>query len=132
MIYEAGLIQVAIVSEVEMWISQAEGAGVAGGVDASEEERGNLGAQLQVVQQLPRPGVLRPEQQICKAPALRVDAFMWSRILRTRPCMHGYVGMRCLMQGRHDWIMALLHVRALTMAWSGLQYLLKESELLPI
>ena len=71
MIYEAGLIQVAIVSEVEMWISQAEGAGVAGGVDASEEERGNLGAQLQVVQRLPRPGVLRPEQQICKAPALR-------------------------------------------------------------
>ena len=38
-----------------------------------------------------------------KLPRCGVDAFMWSSILRTRPCMHGYVGMRCLMQGRHDW-----------------------------
>ena len=51
--------------------SQAEGAGMASSVNARKEERRNLRAQLRILQQPPCLGVLRPQQQIRKAAALR-------------------------------------------------------------
>ena len=54
--------------------SQAESAGVAGGINACEEQRGNLWEHLGVREGLPGLGVLGLQQQLRKAAALQLCA----------------------------------------------------------
>ena len=53
-------------------ILQAEGASVAGGVNACKEERCNLREHLGVSKRFPGLGVLGLEQQLCKAAPLQL------------------------------------------------------------